>query len=440
MTLKKIYRKCKKYKLIQFVERLRKTVKDYIGSILAVHRLKNVRNFKKNKSRNIRVGFIVQIPSVWNKNKVLYEEMQKNKRIEAAIICVPDPHDSDSSSTYRWFRQQGYECMDARVGEGPWNPVESTGGWINLRFMGLDYLMYGEPYNYCLPVPLKSHETSKYTRVCIATYGAVATKAFLEIRPDDFYRDVYCCYAQLEEEREYNIRQFAKTHRAGLQRTEFYGTTVFADIFNGRKEGGRQWAFSNNKVRVLWTPRWACEEVTGGSNFFKYKRILFQFAEENSDKVDFLFRPHPLAFDNFVRTGMMTEQEVEAFKNKCRDMENVSLDLEQGYTAAFWGSDFLITDISTIIVEYFITGKPIIFCESATIGNYLEYFKKVLSCCYMVKDETELTKAIKQLIAGNDPLKTKRESMAREILGVDFMETPKRIVGDIVRDYYGDKV
>ena len=38
------------------------------------------------------------------------------------------------------------------------------------------------------------------------------------------------------------------------------------------------------------------------------------------------------------------------------------IDNQRGYVDTFWGADVLITDISSMMMEFFVTGKPIIFC------------------------------------------------------------------------------
>ena len=69
----------------------------------------------------------------------------------------------------------------------------------------------------------------------------------------------------------------------------------------------------------------------------------------------FIFRPHPLMFENFIKTKEMTSEELSEFKQYCEETENLILDEEKEYTSEFWQSDMLITDLSGMIPEYFIT-------------------------------------------------------------------------------------
>lgn len=65
----------------------------------------------------------------------------------------------------------------------------------------------------------------------------------------------------------------------------------------------------------MWTPRWTTNKKLGGSNFFVYYKLLLEYAEKNDD-VDLLCRPHPLMFDNFLKTGEMKIEEIDDYKKE----------------------------------------------------------------------------------------------------------------------------
>ena len=142
-------------------------------------------------------------------------------------------------------------------------------------------------------------------------------------------------------------------------------------ILNSRKEK----TSSAFRKSVLWTPRWSTDPIVGGSNFFKYRHIIKKLIAENPD-VLFVIRPHPLMFGNFLKTGEMSELDVQEFKEYCSNTNNVYLDENKEYSNTFWNSDILITDNSGLVPEYFITSKPIIYCHS-DIFVYTESFEKI---------------------------------------------------------------
>ena len=167
------------------------------------------------------------------------------------------------------------------------------------------------------------------------------------------------------------------------------------------------------KKTVLWTPRWSTDSHVGGSNFFKYKDTILQLATNNLD-ILFIIRPHPLMFSNFLKTGEMTEEEVTEFKLYCHNSGNVVLDESKSYSDTFWNSDLLITDFSGIVPEYFITGKPIIYCHSNVNFEYTDTTNHLIHCCYEAFDSNDIERYVHELISQEDTMLQKR---------VEFIDT-----------------
>ncbi len=392
---------------------------------------------KNDAGLPIRVCFLQQDPNCWNKSKALYDLLRSNPRFSVTLLCVPDPFDPDTGSTYRFFAENGYEAVDARIGGFPWSTMENRGDWFDLKALQPDYVFYQQPYDAYLPQAYQSRAVAAYAKLCVTPYGFALTEELLSCMEVDFYRSVYCLYAVADAEKNYNRQRFALSHRLGLRYSKYLGTLVFADFFRCADETSPSWDFSKNGFRAIWTPRWTTDEKIGGSNFFRYKDFLLDYARQHPD-VDILFRPHPMAFSNFVRTGLMTQQEVDSYIDKIRAGANTSLDQQKRYDATFWQSDVLITDVSAIIIEYFVTGKPIIFCEAeARACKYLDFFQSILSVCYVAHDQQEISRYLRQLQAGNDPLQPARTAMIQKLFGADLTHTAKAISEDLIRDHSG---
>ena len=145
-----------------------------------------------------------------------------------------------------------------------------------------------------------------------------------------------------------------------------------------------------------------------------------------------------MAFDNFVKTGQMTKQEVDAYISSNNSRGNTAMDAEKNYGASFWQSSVLITDVSAVLVEYFITGKPIIFCEAENrAATYLPYFLDILSVSYVAKNQEELEQYLNQLKSGNDPLQEERIKMRDKLFGTGIDQIPEKIIQHLIGDYYG---
>ncbi len=393
--------------------------------------------WKRPSSRQlpIRVCFVQQDPNCWNKSKALYDLLKGDARFLVSLLCVPDPFDPDTSSTYRFFKENGYDCIDARIGEGPWDPMSNVGQWFDLSGLKPDYVFYQQPYNAYLPEAYRSHRVLRYARICHTPYGYVLIKELLDCMERDFCRHVYRTYSVSQLEKEYNQQQFPISHHLGLRKALYFSPLVLADFFSHREEESPSWAFSQNSFRAIWTPRWTTDEKLGGTNFFRYNRFLLEYAQAHPD-TDILMRPHPMAFDNFVRTGQMTPEEVDRYIAACKSLPNTALDREKDYDATFWQGSVLISDLSAVIVEFFVTGKPVIFCETEKRSStYVSSFQKILTACYVAGSSQELEQTLDRLRRGEDPLAQRRQEVIRELFGEAPTQAPERIRDDLVADY-----
>lgn len=389
----------------------------------------------KKSGKIIRVCFLQQDPNCWNKSKALYEQLKKDSRFQVSLLCVPDPFAADTSSTFRFFSENGYDAIDARIGCGPWDTRSSQGDWFDLASLQPDYVFYQQPYDSYLPYCYRSEQVSRYTKICITLYGIILTRQILSCMEKEFYRNVYRSYAISDTERKFNRSRFPISHFLGIRSTHYFGPLPIVDFLKQKESTSPSWDFSRNQFRVIWTPRWTTDETLGGSNFFRYKDFLPQYAASHPD-TDILMRPHPMAFDNFVRTKKMTQDEVDSYVQLCNSATNTSLDTQKNYDATFWQSSVLLTDLSAIIVEYFVTGKPIIFCQTENPSStFLDFFQQILNVCYIAKDQDDVASYLQQLQSGYDPLQSQRLQVIEKLFGSDLLHIPEMIVNDILKDY-----
>lgn len=389
----------------------------------------------KRGSERIRVGFLCQYIPAWNKTQPVYEAMKEDERFQVFLICVPSGisdqklvnPDSEENDTYDYFQSHGYEAVNALIGRNK---------WLDLEQMKLDYVFCSRPYNSYMPRPYISSKVSRYSKICCLVYGMSMTKPIQEmVLNRDFFRNVYYYFAECDYARQVNRRHHKCLNKLGFQKTVYLGMPALAQILEAKKEHSPAWDFSQNEFKAMWTPRWTSAPDLGGTNFFLYKDVLLGYAEEHRD-MDFLFRPHPLMFDNFIRTGEMAEEEIKAYKDRVEGLPNVSFDREQEYGAAFWRSSVLISDISSILPEYFVTGKPLIYCASNMVLEPTDMTVRMLEGCYVVYNSQELFSCLWELKNGRDALAEKRREIAKELFG-DMENASRRIVEALVKDRQG---
>lgn len=383
---------------------------------------------RRHRQSVIKVGFLCQYTPSWPKLESLYHQMCNDPRFEPYLLCVPSniseyPQNND---TYEYFQSLGYpEAINTLLGNG---------NWLDLASLGLSYVFYTRPYNALMPAPYASAKVSTHSRICLILYGMPFSEEDMLVALNrDFLANTYFFFADSKMAAKYNIDNNKLAHRLKLQKTLCLGMPAMESMLKKRSITSPSWDFSQSNFRVMWTPRWTTDPTIGGTNFFTYYQSLLAFAREHSD-MDFLFRPHPLAFQHFIESGKMIPQQVDQFKAACEAQPNVSLDRQSEYDATIWGSDVLISDISGIIPEYLLTGKPLIFCATNMQLTLTEDFDKLLEACYVVYSEEELYSCLLALQSGDDPLQEKRQQIVRDLFGDVSIKPSTNILEAIAKD------
>lgn len=371
---------------------------------------------KKPKNRKIRVGFIVQYIPAWNKSEPLYKLLRSDDRFETFLLCVQNgikdgilqEKSCQVNDVYDWFIEQGY---DEAV-----NTYEGNEKWLDLNKLNLDYIFYPRPYNSFMPRQYWSRYVSKYTKICSIMYAVTnSTDVYDTLLNRDFFRNVSFYFAETEEAREWCMRKYSFAHKIGYIKTICAGITSISQISADACGKSSSWNFSKSKFRILWTPRWTTDFKVGGSNFFTYKDEMVKYAVDNP-QVDILIRPHPLMFDHFAETGEFTIQERNAYFRTIDSLPNIDIDKQREYGSTFWESNVLVGDNSGILIEYLVTGKPLIFCKTNFYLTPSAIMKKIMKCSYVVDNKEELFDCLKKLQCGEDTLRDERVAFAKALI------------------------
>ena len=112
---------------------------------------------------------------------------------------------------------------------------------------------------------------------------------------------------------------------------------------------------------------------------------------------------------------------------------NMVIDKRKKYIDTFWNTDLLITDISSMMVEFFVTGKPIIFCGTDLALN--EMHIEIINTLYQADSWEDIEIIIEELKQGNDWMQEKRRGVIEKWFGeIDLVS--KKIVDMIEADTY----
>lgn len=404
---------------------------------LQIQELKRqLKNMRKDK---IKVVFVCHRPAVWDALKTVYEACMEDEMFDVTIVAIPNKIQLPKLGfAHEEYKSEGAEefFMDypCKVING-YNYDTKT--WLNLESLEPDYLFFQTPYDICRPPEYQSNVVAMFTKLCQVHYGMPFMDGFIaeESFPVSFLRNTYFHFAEYEEMRKYYVDRVDDNpvHKKNRVVLTGYPKLDAGKRFIGCDDDNWNYHDSGKRYRVMWTPRWNTEE--NSCTFFDYKDLLVDYIT-NNQKTEMLFRPHPQAFNEFISRKQMTEAEVTEYKNKYKNADNLNIDNKQEYLSSFYSSDVLITDESSIIPEYFLTGKPIIFTYKETHLN--EFARKIAEGFYWAKDWDEVKGHLDMLLAGKDEKKEQREKLIAEAFYLPEKGAGYEIKETLKKDFLGD--
>ena len=393
---------------------LNKTENLYLDcrSAYYLRRLKN----KPVHSDRIKVGFIVQMPEVWDKQASVYESMVHDNSFETYIFVLP-PYDFESKRI-RSFPNDTYAFYKEKYKEQTVLPLHDYSDFKEIKHKyDLEYVFYDRPYNSYFPKKMNSEYVVKYAKICHINYCPNEFKGVFSY--NSFARNVYIWFASNSED--YNAFKKFYNHRLKYRNVMSFGYPAY-DRYKSAKSD-----FKTKKI--LWTPRWSYDSKFGGSHFLEYiEKIIRYFA--NNKEYSLTIRPHPLMFENFVVQNLLSKQDVITIKKKCQDA-NITFDNNEMIYDTFKEIDLLISDYSSVISLYMTTKKPVIYCYSEL--DYNNTFKKLMRGMYVSYSWQEVESILNDLLNGVDVIKSQREQIVDKIL----LNTPNSVT-DIIKKIIDD--
>ena len=385
---------------------------------------------KKHTNDKIRIVFMCHLPQIWTCLQSVYEAACQCDEIEPFILTIPEHFEEQnvSKDAYHYMVERGYSVIDAYD--------EETKEFFDLKKLQPDYIFIPRPYDWYLPLQYQSKELSKYSKVCYVEYGYLSEgKNMVQVCFDRcFSVNCYMIFAENETVEKYIKRLFPITSKLGIRKVikTPYPRFDLTRKYDGIHGSGWNRSKEECNKRIIWTPRWTLDPELGGTSFFDYKDFLFSYAKKHPED-DFLFRPHPMAFDNFVKVGAMTEEYVQIFKDECLNAVNIALDTNKEHLDNFTSADILISDLSGVVVDFAVTGKPIIYCNSHYPLN--DSCKELLDAYYVVKNAAELEETLTMLCNGEDKKAVQRKEIVERVLGKNDGKNGERIIHYILDDY-----
>lgn len=361
---------------------------------------------KKINGEKVNVVFVCHRPAVWESLHSVYDALVKDDLFKVTIVAIPikkqlpdkgfnhDVYVSEGAEEF-W---ESYGCVNGYNCE--------THEWLDLQTLEPDYVFFQQPYNATRCNQYKSWVVSKYAKICYLNYFSPVSfgKIYEECMPKEFMKDLSFYFTQHELDHQFVLEKY-KGFGHTCTNIIMTGYPLYDNLEKYRNAGERIWKDKNHtRFRIVWTPRWTTNE--GNCHFFDYKDKFIELCR--NENVEFVFRPHPQAFLEWNATGELLEEDAKKYRKKYEKNKYMHIDESKSYMDMLYSSDCLITDRSSIMYDYFLTGKPIIFCTSNGENDTAVLLNEGL---YKANTWEDICYYLELLMSGKDSLIEKRENI-----------------------------
>ena len=386
---------------------------------------------KRKTGEKIHVVFVCHRPAVWGALRSVYDAIKEDDRFCVSFVAIPSKKLlPDLGLDHEIYESEGAEEFWKDC--GCINGYDYyTGKWLDLKTLNPDYIFFQQPYNSMLCREYASGIVSQYAKLCYVSYFAACKYGDLydESLPLDFLRDVSFYFSQNTVDDRF-VRNRVDLANGGMTKVCLTGYPKY-DYARQYAASGLEAKRKDHQFGIIWTPRWTTNE--GLCHFFDYKDKLVEYCLDNPT-VDLIFRPHPQAFLEWERTGELPEKEREAYLRIFDQNSHLHVDQSKNYYPLLYASNCLVTDMSSIVFDYMLTGNPVILCMDQDKDGFYEDIGDGL---YRVSTWDELSDTLSMLVGGEDPLYDMRQRIVRERMNITDEGAGVKIARILAEDAFG---
>ena len=390
------------------------------------------------RNEKMRIVFIVQRTEVFNSVRTIYEVAVANDDCEVYLLPLPRCANECKELLWDTYASVVEFCHQLYGGTVIDTYDFKTETYYDLTKLMPDYIFLNVPYTIQYPDVYSLEKLALIAKVCYVPYGYAMPneKKYSDLYASSFYVDLMKHISFLFADGDVSY-SYCKKNRMWLSELLFgkhlynigYPRFDTIDAHEVRPMGNT----------ILWLPRWtAINQIDDGnlaSHFFDYNDSLLRYVD-GQDYYRLVIRPHPLMFENYVKYGLMLEQDVLTYKEVMNKNGKFSLDEKPSYDDAFNTGDVLVADYSSTIVEFFLRGKPVIYCGKRE--ELSPQIADVTKTFYYVNGWEQLKKVLDDLKDGVDPLKEERR-IAVEQFRAGTQDAGEAILNVLKKSYVSSK-
>jgi len=380
-------------------------------------RRERIRHIDASANKPISVALLCDSPAFWTSFEELYDLLKEDADFDVTLVAIPGIQNGKivHNNMTSYFEKENMPFMDFKQFSKA------------LKRHKFHYVFPSRPYDHVRPPALRNEQLKRYAKLSHIAYGTCIFSGKI--------LNIVCGFHHLKE---YDF-VFSETidHMSIYQgkkqafpkaNTEIVlvGSPKFDYIYyrNLKK------SVTEYQQVILYTPRWTLAD--GTCSFFELYQEFFVLARENP-QIKYIFRPHPLMQKTFVG-NIWTQDEWEEFLEMFDKIENAVIDMNPDYIPTFQEATVLVSDMSSLLPEFLLTGKPVIYFHKKYQFNV--FGKHIAEGYYWCHSWDEVGSVLQSLRNGNDPKASERERVIEQYFYFPDKSAATMIQEYLFKDYY----
>lgn len=386
----------------------------------------------------LHILFVAELAGKWDSMASVYDAMKKREDCEVEVVIQP---------IFRALKMPDGSVKSDVILNDYLTPM----GISNIPYDQYDFAermpditFFSQPYESCTTEKFWPENMSQYTKVVYLPY--YTARSLNKAVSQDVY---YSFFKSRTEQYSWKIAtqsQIMKYHYENLGAKKGENSLV---------TGLPKWDYSmqlskdNVPCPLEWEPKISGRKVFLWNTHFTLNRDIKEFFEKSYEmiaifkknkNIALIWRPHPMTKTIIKLYHPEYKKEFEALKKTVIESENMLLDTEPTYDAAFVYSDAMISCLSSLIDQYILLNKPVLMTVGEPVALYREHRStndglhdlSLLPMAYVKKDKVDF---IEKIVAGIDDWAEERKKIVEEYLTLADGKCGERLTEKVIEAF-----
>ena len=366
---------------------------------------------KLRRKDQINVMFFVPSLPMW-RHQHLYERLKTHPRFNPTIVILP-------SCSYSEYQQVSdvkilRDYFDAK-GISYVLGIQEDGKLYDVRNeLEPDILFYPQPYSGYYISDL-SYNQFYDKLLCYTPYAFWTSKeawSYSQMLHKMSWKLFYSTELHRRDAVKYSLVKDNNVEVVGYPNADDFMQTSHESVWKEQ---------SSFKKRLIWAAHFTI--FSGGllcqSNFLWMADFMLDIVHRYSDKIQFVFKPHPRLYTELCKHPDWGEAKAKEYYKLWETMDNTQIETGE-FVDLFMTSDAMIHDCGSFSVEYHYSENPVMYIAKNfedQLEDKNDFGKIAMNLHYVGKEKQDIIDFIENVVLkGDDPLKQKRQQFKQDYL------------------------